>query len=125
MRGLLPNPPYRSGETEGPGGGHPESQRGSRLAAGALCPLPAYLERQEQLWEQLIGLPIRAAQRRALSSVTLPGAALSPAQGYSGQSDPAAPWSCQSRGGGWGAGPRRREHCWVRGTALHLNGLGQ
>lgn len=40
-------------------------------------------------------------------SQPLPRVAISPSQGYSGQSDPAAPWSCQSREGrGEGLGRR-------------------
>jgi hypothetical protein len=70
------------------------------LAPTRALTMPASLERQVQAPEQLIGSAIWAAQRGRTHSCTTPlspsHSSTLPLPGLFWESDPAAPWSCQS-----------------------------
>lgn len=89
-----------------------------QLAGSFPCPLA--LKGKSGFESSSLARPAWAALSVTLSQ-PLPRAILSPSQGYSGESDPATPWTCQSMRGeedrDLAAGIRL-----VQGIALHLEG---
>lgn len=126
MRRPLPKHPCSSGETEGQEKGTLKVSEGPGLAAGpGALPCPLALKGKSSPGEQLVGPADQGSPKKEAAGRLTPlpappsGGTLPVPPGYSGQSEPAAPWSRPSSGGQ--AGTQRRELGWVRGTARPLD----